>query len=120
MLDLSRRALLLWAASLFALCALIGIAGINGWPPVSTIDELGRDATAVTAENGWMLDFWHVVEVGTEWYLAVGVALLVAAGLFRTYLRAAVYVFGVVVITLVVRRGVVLLVDRREIGRAHV
>ena len=112
MLDLSRRALLLWAASLFALCALIGIAGINGWPPVSTIDELGWDATAVTAENGWMLDFWHVVEVGTEWYLAVGVALLVAAGLFRTYARAAVYVFGVVVITLVVRRAVVLLVDR--------
>ncbi|MFI5624468.1 YegS/Rv2252/BmrU family lipid kinase [Nocardioides sp. NPDC051685] len=112
MLDLSRRALLLWAASLFALCALIGIAGINAWPPVSTIDELGRDAAAVTAEHRWMLDFWHVVEVVTEWYLAVGVAILVAGGLVRTYLRAAVYVFGVVVVTLLVRRGLVLLVDR--------
>ncbi|MER7558611.1 YegS/Rv2252/BmrU family lipid kinase [Nocardioides sp. NPDC126508] len=112
MLDLSRRALLLWAASLFALCALIGIAGIDAWPPVSMLDELGRDAAAVTAEHGWMLDFWHVVEVVTEWYFPVGVALLVAAGLFRTYLRAAVYLLGVVVITLLVRRGLVLLVDR--------
>ncbi|OIJ25794.1 YegS/Rv2252/BmrU family lipid kinase [Nocardioides luteus] len=112
MLDLSRRALLLWAASLFALCALIGIAGINAWPPVSTFDELGREAAAVTAEHRWLLDFWHVVEVVTEWYFAVGVALLVAAGLFRAYLRAAVYVLGVVVVTLLVRRGLVLLVDR--------
>ncbi|GGU22173.1 YegS/Rv2252/BmrU family lipid kinase [Nocardioides albus] len=112
MLDLSRRALLLWAASLFALSALIGIAAVNAWPLVSTIDELGRDATEVTAEYAWMLDFWHIVEVGTDWYVIVGVALLVAAGLFRKYPRAAVYVLGVVVVTLVVRRGVVLLVDR--------
>ncbi|NGN92314.1 YegS/Rv2252/BmrU family lipid kinase [Nocardioides sp. KC13] len=112
MLDLSRRTLLTWAASLFALCALIGVAAVNAWPPVSMFDELGRDAAAVTAEHGWMLDSWRVVEVVTEWYLAVGVAFLVAAGLFRKYPRAAVYVLGVVVVTLVVRRATVLLVDR--------
>ena len=111
-LDLSRRALLIWAASLFALCALIGIAAVYGWPPVSSIDDLGRDAVAVTAEHGWLRDFWHVVEVGTDWYAVVGVAFLVAAGLFRRYPRTAVYVLLVVVITVAARRGLVLLVNR--------
>ncbi|TQL66178.1 YegS/Rv2252/BmrU family lipid kinase [Nocardioides albertanoniae] len=114
MLDLSRRALLIWAASLFALCALIGIAAINGWPPVSTIDLIGRDASTVTAENDWVRTFWRVVEVGTDWYAVVGVALLVAAGLFGRYPRAAVYVLVVVVITLIVRFGLVLFVDRKR------
>ncbi|GGR43601.1 YegS/Rv2252/BmrU family lipid kinase [Nocardioides luteus] len=112
MLDLSRRALLVWAASLFAVCALIGVAASYAWAPVATVDDLGRDAVRVTVASGWMLGFWRVVEVVTEWYLPIGVALVVAAALARTYLRAALYVLGVVVATIVVRRLVVLLVDR--------
>ncbi|MFT4084513.1 MAG: YegS/Rv2252/BmrU family lipid kinase [Nocardioides sp.] len=110
MLDSPRRRLLGGAVGLFALFALLAVLVTHG--QLSDLDDLGRRAAAVTRDHTALRHLLRGIEI-VAGLIGVGVATLVLVVLIgRKHRRAAIYAAGVVVVTAVVRRVLVELIDR--------
>jgi YegS/Rv2252/BmrU family lipid kinase len=112
-LDRPRLVLLGWALLSFLLFAVVLVAVVQGWGPVTQFDNRGSPAADYAVDSRWLIRPLRVIEVVfqttgmTIMTLAVAVLMLV-----RGHRRAALYTVGVMVLTTATYTVVKLLVGR--------
>jgi YegS/Rv2252/BmrU family lipid kinase len=113
LLDRSRQVLLGWALLSFLFFALVMVAVIEGWGPITQFDDRGSPAADYAVDSHWLIRPLRIVEVVfqtpgmTLMTLAVAVLMLV-----RGHRRAAIYTAGVMVVTTVTYSVIKALVGR--------
>jgi YegS/Rv2252/BmrU family lipid kinase len=111
-LDRSRLVLLGWAATSYALFALLTLAVVEGVGPLTAFDDRGSPASAWAADES-LVHLLRTIEVVFD---SVGITaatvVIVVAMLWKGHRRAALYAFGVMVATTVLYTSLKAVVGR--------
>ena len=113
MLDRSRQVQLGCAALCFALFAVLAVSVVQGWGPITSIDDRGGPAETWAVDSHWLRLPLRWVEVAFGTVGMTIFTLVLATFMFvKHYRRAAYFTLGVMVVTAVATTLLKMLVDR--------
>jgi YegS/Rv2252/BmrU family lipid kinase len=112
-LDRPRVIALSWAALCFGLFVVLTVAVIEGWGPLTSLDDRGSPAQTWAVDSAWLRGPLNAVEdaFGTIG-MAIATAVLAGLMLARKHRRAAIFTVGVMVVTSLTTTLLKLTVDR--------
>jgi YegS/Rv2252/BmrU family lipid kinase len=112
-LDRPRVIALTWAAVCFGLFALLTVAVVQGWGPLTSLDHRGEHAETWAVDSAWLRRPLNWIE---DAFGTIGMTILtLALAVFmfvRNHRRAAYFTVGVMVATSVATTLIKVLVDR--------